>query len=117
MFDFGSRLKAARVKKGYTQSQVMQITHISDKSISRYETNASFPDADTIRRLLDLYDVSADYLFGLSELFDNNGSDNETSVLSKTSVKELCKLSAVSRKKAEEYIKLLYVYENALNNQ
>ena len=64
MLTFGERLRRARERKGLTQAQVMKITNITDKSLSRYENGASAPDPDTILELIKLYDVSADYIMG-----------------------------------------------------
>lgn len=66
MISFGERLKRARKRKGLTQAQVMEMTGITDKSLSRYENGASAPDPDSILALIRLYDVSADYIMGLS---------------------------------------------------
>lgn len=65
---FGMRLKIARERKGLTQAEVQRITSISDKSLSRYENNASSPDPETIAQLIRLYDVSADYILGLTNV-------------------------------------------------
>lgn len=64
MTPLGERLKQARENCGLTQSQVSQLIHISDKSLSRYETGASSPDPDIILRLSTLYHVSTDHLLG-----------------------------------------------------
>lgn len=64
MLSFGERLKQARENKGLTQAQVSKLVHISDKSLSRYETGASSPDPDTILKLATLFNVSTDYLLG-----------------------------------------------------
>ena len=60
MISFGERLKRARKRKGLTQAQVMEMTGITDKSLSRYENGASAPDPDSILARIRLYDVSAD---------------------------------------------------------
>lgn len=112
MFDFGERLKCARERKDLTQAQVMRITNISDKAISRYENNAAFPDLDTIRQLLALYDISANYLFGLSENMENSEISKSNQVLSNYSLSVLYKMSDDSRKKVEEYIQMLYICEH-----
>ena len=113
MLDFGKRLQYARERKGMTQFQVMRITHISNKAISRYENNTSFPDLDIILQLLALYDVSADYLFGLSDDMGNSVIKNSKRVLSENADTELNKLSADSLTKVEEYIHMVYVFEKA----
>ena len=54
MVSFGERLKRARKRKGLTQAQVMEMTGITDKSLSRYENGASAPDPDSILTLIRL---------------------------------------------------------------
>lgn len=115
MLNFGERLKRARERKGLTQAQVMQLINVSDKSLSRYETNASAPDPDTIQELILLYDVSSDYLFGLTDEMGHASprGDSETApaLLSDAAVAALEGLSPESRAKAEEYISMLQTME------
>lgn len=114
MLSFGERLKRARERKGLTQAQVMKITNISDKSLSRYENGASAPDPDTILELIRLYDVSADYVMGLSLEMGHATDPYSGSSLASPSVASapdahemLEGLSDDARKKAEEYIEML----------
>lgn len=114
MLSFGERLRRARERKGMTQAQVMKLTNISDKSLSRYENGASAPDPDTILELIRLYDVSADYIMGLSpEMGHATDSKSGTSLASPLlasapDAHEMLEgLSGDARKKAEEYIEML----------
>lgn len=114
MSSFGERLKKARERKGLTQAQVMKLTSITDKSLSRYENGASAPDPDTILELIRLYDVSADFIMGLSPIMGRaSDSTSGTSLAAPSLVSDLDvheKLEGLSddaRKKAEEYIEML----------
>lgn len=113
MLSFGERLKKARERKGLTQAQVMKITNITDKSLSRYENGASAPDPDTILELIRLYDVSADYIMGLSPVMGHADVSSGTSMTAPALVSDpdihekLEGLSDDARKKAEEYIEML----------
>lgn len=114
MLSFGERLKRARERKGMTQAQVMKATSISDKSLSRYENGASAPDPDTILELIRLYDVSADYIMGLSpEMGHATNPSSGTSlaaphIASAPDAHEMLEgLSDDARKKADEYIEML----------
>lgn len=62
----GEILKNARKNKGLTQKQVMEITNINCKSLSGYENNVAEPDLDTFSKLIELYDLSADEIFEIS---------------------------------------------------
>lgn len=67
MDDLGTRLRLSRERAQLTQIDVHKAINLNNKSLSRYENNISSPDPDTIRALAQLYNVSTDYLFGLSE--------------------------------------------------
>ncbi len=111
MISFGERLKRARKRKGLTQAQVMEMTGITDKSLSRYENGASAPDPDSILALIRLYDVSADYIMGLSAQMGHATVlpyDGTTVPDGDPDVHEMLEeLSDGARKKAEEYISML----------
>lgn len=59
----GKKLKELRNEKGLTQQQVADMVKISRVNYTRYETDVSNPDFDTLVALADLFDVSLDYLF------------------------------------------------------
>ena len=66
MLSFGERLRLARERKGLTQMDVYRAIGLNNKSLSRYENGTTAPDPDTVRDLIRLYDVSSDYILGLS---------------------------------------------------
>lgn len=60
----GENLKSLRKSMGLTQQQVADKLDISRVNYTRYETNASNPDFQTLVALADFYDVSLDLIFG-----------------------------------------------------
>ncbi|MBO5280594.1 MAG: helix-turn-helix transcriptional regulator [Clostridia bacterium] len=52
-----------RKRKGITQEQLAGALNISPQAISKWETNTSFPDAQTIPLIAAYFEVSIDYLF------------------------------------------------------
>lgn len=62
--EFGERLKAARTNAGYTQQQVSDITKISRNNICRYEKGEREPDIETLGKLIDFYEINADWILG-----------------------------------------------------
>lgn len=64
MDEFGLRLKELRANKKLSQTQIAMRLHISRAAYSNYETGIRFPDARTLCKLADLFDVSVDYLLG-----------------------------------------------------
>ena len=52
-----------RKRKGITQEQLASALNISPQAISKWETNTSFPDAQTLPLIANYFEVSIDYLF------------------------------------------------------
>lgn len=64
MPSLGARLRAARKKKGWTQTEVCEILQLKNARLSGYERDYREPDVKTLTELADLYEVSIDWLFG-----------------------------------------------------
>lgn len=62
MSTLGERLRIAREKKGYSQTEVYRRTNINNKTLSRYEKDGSEPDKDTLITLANLYEVKVEWL-------------------------------------------------------
>lgn len=60
----GTRLRSARERKHMSQIDVFKRAGINNKTLSRYENNGTEPDADALRKLAELYEVSVDWLLG-----------------------------------------------------
>ncbi|MCL2861399.1 MAG: helix-turn-helix domain-containing protein [Firmicutes bacterium] len=61
------RIKELREEKGLTQKQLANQIGVDQRTISSYEIGHTEPDIKTIRKLCKIFDVSADYLLGLTE--------------------------------------------------
>ena len=61
---FAQKLAQARKDAGYTQRQVAEILMISKSTIASYEIGRTQPDIETLGKLADFYEVSADWLIG-----------------------------------------------------
>ena len=66
VYDFGYRLRELREKKKMTQAQVARKCNISKASSCGYENNIKTHSLDVLRRLCGIYEVSADYILGLT---------------------------------------------------
>lgn len=62
----GERLRLAREKKELTQVAVFKKIGIHNKTLSGYENNVASPDPESLKDLALLYDVSSDYLLGIT---------------------------------------------------
>jgi len=67
---FGLRLKSVRTEKKMTQQQLADKLGIVKASVSSYEQNANSPSLETFLALCKMFDVSADFLLGLSDNMD-----------------------------------------------
>lgn len=64
----GERIRSLRIALGLSQEQLSKEVDVTHKSIYRYETGKSLPDTMTLAKLSAYFDVSTDYLLGLSGL-------------------------------------------------
>ncbi len=64
---FSDTLKELREKNGYTQQRLGELLHVSKNSISHYELGKSLPDINVLIEMTDIFDVSMDYLLGLTD--------------------------------------------------
>jgi transcriptional regulator with XRE-family HTH domain len=62
----GEILAELRDDRGLTQRELSKQLHISSSSISAYETGARLPNIDTLVEFSTFYDVTIDYLVGLT---------------------------------------------------
>jgi len=67
--NFSKRLKSLRLENNWTQKDLAEKLNISDRSIGYYENGNRFPkDEDLLVKLCDIFNVSMDYLMGLSNV-------------------------------------------------
>lgn len=64
---FGDKLKALRKEKRLTQQQLADKMELVKGSISAYEQNTKYPSLDVLIKLCTFFQVSADYMLGLSD--------------------------------------------------
>ncbi len=62
-----TRIKQSRIDKKLKLKDVALYLNTTVRTVSRYEDGTREPSIDTLKKLCDLYDVSADYLIGRSE--------------------------------------------------
>lgn len=63
----GQVLKELRLEKGVSQKEVATAVKTTDVTIGRYENGDREPKGDMLYSIADYYNVSIDYLLGLSE--------------------------------------------------
>lgn len=58
----GEKIAALRRQKGVTQEQLSEILHVSRQAVSRWESDAAFPETEKLIRLSKLLGCSIDFL-------------------------------------------------------
>lgn len=79
---FSDRLKELRMQKGITQAKFASIFKVSTGAIGNWEAGNRQPDYEMLQRLANYFDVSADYLLGLTDekrptALEDDGPRNE----------------------------------------
>lgn len=69
MKTFHEKLKELRIERGLTQKQVAESIGLTKNALGNYETGIREPSLDLLRKLCDLFDVSADYLIGRADSY------------------------------------------------
>lgn len=62
----GNKIKQLRERNDLTQEQLAKMLNLSQQTIDHYEKERAKPNIDTVGLLAKIFDVSADYLIGLS---------------------------------------------------
>lgn len=64
---WNEKLKFARLSRKLTIKQVAEAIEVNLRAYNYYEQGAREPSLDTLRRICDFFDISADYLLGRSD--------------------------------------------------
>lgn len=59
---FGNMIAALRKEKGMTQLELAEKMGVTDKAVSKWERDLSFPDVSSFPKLAEIFDVSVDEL-------------------------------------------------------
>lgn len=87
---FANRLRKLRNEEILTQRELAELMNLSGATIAMYETGKRSPDRETIIRLAKMFQVSVDYLLGVTDI--RNCSDTPKSYLSGEVVEEMNEL-------------------------
>ena len=75
----GEKLALLREKKGITQEKLSEILNVSRQSVSRWETNISFPETDKLISLSKLFECSIDFLLN-EDIQENEANSPDISI-------------------------------------
>ena len=68
MNEFAQKLKKARINKNLSQGEVSKALGMSRNAFTNYETGIREPSLETLKKICQVLDVSADYLLGLTDV-------------------------------------------------
>ena len=83
---FGERLRDLRQEKHMTQKQLADKLDLVKGTISAYEQGKKYPSIEVLIKLCNVFQISADYLLGLSDdmqLMKSNLTDEQMSTFRK----------------------------------
>ena len=67
MVKFGERICELRLEKNLSQEQLANYIGVNRRSISNWEKGSRQPDFQTLEKLVNFFDVTADYLLGFKD--------------------------------------------------
>lgn len=79
----GERIKYLREAKGLTQKDVANKLGLESAAVSKYELNLREPNIETLKKLSEIFEVSTDFLLGLTPDAYIGEKDKETFNLTK----------------------------------
>ena len=65
--EFNEKIKNLRIEKGLKQKEVAKILGVSETCYAGYEQGYREPDFKILKKLVVIFDVSADYLLGVED--------------------------------------------------
>lgn len=113
------RLAEARNECGYTQNEVADYLGCGRATITNYESGRRNPDIETLVKLAEYYEVSVDYLLGISSIETSNQDIkfiNEYTGLSVKAIANLTEMKGLSENPevSVDYIKTInFLIESA----
>ena len=84
---FADIIVELRKEKGMTQQELADKLHITDKAVSKWERNLSYPDITSISKLADILGVESSYLIDICKK-----EDSENPYIKKNNIKQIINL-------------------------
>ena len=66
MKNIGNQLRELRMRRGYSQDQLAEMSNLNRVTIAKYEAGKIEPGAQALSRLADAFEISTDELLGRS---------------------------------------------------
>ncbi len=66
--DVGRKIRILREKHGFKQVNLANALQVSPQAVSKWERGANYPDIGMLVKIAQLFDVSTDYLLGITDV-------------------------------------------------
>lgn len=86
---FGMVVSSLRKERGMTQSELAEKMGVTDKAVSKWERDLSFPDINSIPKLAEIFEVSVDELMQVKTETKDNMSKNKIDEIVDTALKSI----------------------------
>ena len=83
----GMMISSLRKEKGMTQLELAEKMSVTDKAVSKWERDLSFPDINSIPKLAEIFEVSVDDLMHTKVESKENVSKNKVDEIIDTALK------------------------------
>ena len=83
----GMMISSLRKEKGMTQLELAEKMGVTDKAVSKWERDLSFPDINSIPKLAEIFDVSVDDFMQVKTETKENMSKNKVDEIVDTALK------------------------------
>lgn len=83
----GMMISSLRKEKGMTQLELSEKMGVTDKAVSKWERDLSFPDINSIPKLAEIFEVSVDDLMQVKTKTKENMSKNKVDEIVDTALK------------------------------
>ncbi len=112
---FGAMIAAMRKEEGMTQLELAEKMGVTDKAVSKWERDLSFPDVNSIPRLAEIFDVTVDEIMQVKSGSKENGKVNRISEIVDIALKGIALamgiavvvLSLIDKIEAKEAVSML----------
>lgn len=84
---FGAMIAAMRKEQGMTQLELAEKMGVTDKAVSKWERDLSFPDVNSIPRLAEIFDVTVDEIMQVKSDSKENVKVNRISEIVNNALK------------------------------
>lgn len=102
MATLADRLKELRTEKSLSQTKLAELFNISQQAVSHYEKGVRDIDTSLIKNLANFFDVSTDYLLGISEIRNYTDDSNITIAINSNTYND--NIPCEAKKEINEFI-------------